>query len=267
MHLLGRNDASAWSFANTFLRPSADNVRTDIGHVRLPKSAHNHGGLKPPGITFVNHYGFATILQGKVPKTEDFYDKEVLWSTDSRIGLVRDPETLRTEDNALYSPTYIRLNKDIALGIGVSGIPDGLDLSQGFPLGGESRMAVSISVGSERLQLPPAPDFDMSNGEKIRFILVALSPVPAQENADISSLLGELQGLQLVSACVGRPVYLGGWYKNKPLPLEPFHPAGSVWFFEGGDSDSIQKLHGKHLGDEKLGAYGFGHVAVGAWPL
>jgi len=77
-----------------------------------------------------------------------------------------------------------------------------------------------------------------------------------------------LTGSTVVSACVGKPVHIGGWnsLNREPLPLIPYLPAGSTWFCEADTAalDSVLALHGRHVGERT--PYGFGQIALGAWP-
>ena len=74
-------------------------------------------------------------------------------------------------------------------------------------------------------------------------------------------------GVTLVSACVGKPVKIGGWdiASNKPRPLTGHIPAGSVYFCraQASEIENIKQLHGAKLGLRT--EYGFGHVLIGNW--
>jgi CRISPR-associated protein Cmr3 len=73
-------------------------------------------------------------------------------------------------------------------------------------------------------------------------------------------------GTTVVSACVGKPQFLGGWdsIERRPLPLRPVFPAGSTWFLEIHDPAPLQQLLTHGLGLKSL--YGFGHAVICEWP-
>ncbi|MDQ3460560.1 MAG: type III-B CRISPR module-associated protein Cmr3, partial [Deinococcota bacterium] len=80
---------------------------------------------------------------------------------------------------------------------------------------------------------------------------------------------GSLPGLpgEIISACVGKPVMIGGWdsEKRKPKELVPHLPAGSVWFVEAEASEvaAAKQRHGGHIGEKT--AWGYGQILIGAW--
>ena len=128
-------------------------------------------------------------------------------------------------------------------------------------------------IRPDELPLPQSP-VDMIR-ESNRFTVSLLSPLclPTDSSGRLSlPLPGEcfpgVAGATIVSACVGKPVQIGGWnsLKREPLPLIPYLPAGSTWFCEADPAalDSILALHGRHIGERT--PYGFGQIALGAWP-
>ena len=118
-------------------------------------------------------------------------------------------------------------------------------------LGGEGRMAHVDVTDAEGSRL-------RGNDEKAgRFMLVLLTHGDFKGKSE-----PELpQGLDIVSACVGKAVREGGWdYTNKkPKPLKSLVPAGSVFFIKGDAS----KLQGSHIGERT--PFGYGEFALGVW--
>jgi CRISPR-associated protein Cmr3 len=165
----------------------------------------------------------------------------------------------------LYSPSYIRLCRGVALGGGLTGVPDGMNnLPTLFPLGGESRLAQCEPWNGDPLPVIPNADSFQPNTEgRVEFTVVLVTP---GRFADPTAFFS---GTRLVSACVGKPVPIGGWdsLANEPLPLEPFHPAGSVWFIEAPAGEFFKSIHNRHghwLGE--FAAHGFGQIVIGHWP-
>jgi len=187
--------------------------------------------------------------------------------------LKRNETTLQAEEGALYSPAFIRVAKNVALGAGVGGVPSNFfsTLPATFPFGGEGRLALweDMSNDTDTALLPKAPaqnTFSSDANGNIEFAIIALTPLAAPTN--LAETIGH--GAEVVSACVGKPVKIGGWnsLKNAPLPLEPFHPAGSVWFCRTGSAvfKEVLKKHGTWLGERRHTAHGLGQILVARWP-
>jgi CRISPR-associated protein Cmr3 len=197
-----------------------------------------------------------------------------------KVGLARDNQTRANLDGMLFAIAPIRLRTGVSLRLRVSGIkPEHLP-DQPFlqKLGGEGKLA-RIEVNAAAITMP-APQVS-TDANKIRFKLVftqpALMPVAGwlpegfqaikQNGVDVWQ--GPLNGctVTLISACIGKPIKLGGWdlQQHQSKGHRAYIPAGSVYFCEAqaSDADAIIRLH-----DTKLGLntqYGFGHVLVGRW--
>lgn len=279
LHLLGNreeqtgdNEENRW-MPTAFLRPSDEATITDIGEIRLPEIAlvNPPNDLKVAANCWICAEGYAEILKGKLPDAKHLFAPDALWRTERRVGLKRNPDTLNTEEGALYSPAFVRLCKDVALGFGVAGLPEGWEIPPRFPFGGESRLALCCEKTARTEVLPKCPALRPDSGF-IHFTVIALTPVPAnpaQKDADIAGQLA-IPGVEHICACVGKPVFFGGWnsLKREPLPLSPFHPAGSVWFCKAPDTawEKVSKLHGTWLEGKDLTAHGFGQIVIGNWP-
>ncbi len=77
--------------------------------------------------------------------------------------------------------------------------------------------------------------------------------------------------VRVVSACLDRPLRIGGWdsLNRRPLPLRSVLPAGSVLFCELAEPRRFLDAMTDGVGLPALGerqAFGFGAVALGAWP-
>ena len=260
-HVLGRVDGGKWT-PQAFLRPADSTTATDAGNINLPVIAVAHGtkrdGLKPAENAWISTAGLADLLSGEIPSSETIALAKEFWRHEPRVGLHRDEEKRTTGEGALYSPAYVRLCKDVSLGIGIAGLPPAMHPPESIlPLGGESRLAHCEEwTGAP---LPAAPVLTSSDG-LIAFTVTLLTPGCFKEPP--------LPGATIVSACVGKPLSIGGWdsLQRAPLPLEPFAPAGSVWFCTAPAADfaALHALHGTHLG--RHAAHGFGHIIIGHWP-
>ena len=282
LHLLGRAADHAIS-AQPFWLPSAflapnlmgSVLESDLGPVRFPvpvRSNRQHGQLKEPSGLWITAAGYSSILRGEMPDSETLVPSGALWKTEQRVGLARNHDRRAAEEGALYSPQYVRLLRGVELATVVEGVPKDWTLPDLIAMGGESRMAQCESRADE-LPLPQSP-VDMIR-ESSRFTVSLLTPLCLSKDSSgrlASPRPGQsfpgLTGSTIVSACVGRPVHIGGWnsLKREPLPLIPYLPAGSTWFCEADPAalDSVVALHGRHVGERT--PYGFGQIALGAWP-
>lgn len=270
-HLLGHALSGEWS-PRAFLVPEDREFETDLGRVRLPRPAVSANGaaegLKPTERAWITAQGLSTVLGGQLPPQTDVCTAEHLWALEPRIGLCRAPESLIVGEGDLYSPRYVRLRREVAVGVGINHLPDSLKpLPPLLSFGGESRMAMAEPWPHQALpNHPPLDAFPRTSDGLVRFLVMLLTPGRfAQGNGPVDYLR---QGARVVAACVGRPQFIGGWDSGcaQPLPLEPFHPAGSVWFCEApvGIFPDIHARHGQWLG--AYTQHGFGQIAIGLWP-
>ena len=282
LHLLGRAADHAtqaqpfWS-PSAFLAPKLVGpvLESDLGPVRFPvpiRSKGQRGQLKEPPGLWATTAGYSRILRGELPDAESLVPSIALWKTEQRVGLARNHDRRAAEEGALYSPEYVRLFRGVELATVVEGIPEDWLLADLIAFGGESRLAHCV-IRPDELPLPQSP-VDMIR-ESNRFTVSLLSPLclPTDSSGRLSlPLPGEcfpgVAGATIVSACVGKPVQIGGWnsLKREPLPLIPYLPAGSTWFCQAEPAalDPILALHGRHIGERT--PYGFGQIALGAWP-
>lgn len=279
LHLLGGSgeqpNAARWT-PTTFLAASETELECDLGNVRFPvplNCSKKVGQLKEPAGMWVTIDGYSRILRGEYPKQDFLFHSDQLWKTESRVGLARDHASRSAEEGKLYSPSFIRLHKEVQLAIWVDGIPDDWTIPDLNAFGGESRLAYCKMETSER-PLPEVP------AEKIRecgrFTVSLLTPflLPStsqgqQTHPRLGDTLHSLSGARIVSACIGKPIRIGGWNSvhQEPEPLQAYLPAGSTWFCELTRPDALDSLlekHGQTIGDRK--PHGLGQIAIGAWP-
>lgn len=269
-HVLGRSapDTGRWT-PQVLLRPSEKPTLTDQPHpVRLPEiplPASERDGLKPAESAWVTRAGFNAILAGRLPGADAVFKPRDLWRIESRVGLKRDATRLVAGEGDLYSPSYVRLCRHVALGMGLTGVPNTMqNLTALFPLGGESRLAHCEPWDGNLLPAAPPADSSKAGADgPIHFCVVLLTPGRFTDPAPLLS-----RNARTISACIGKPQFIGGWdsLKNQPLPLEPFHPPGSIWFCEAPHTEfpGILARHGQWLGDYI--AHGFGQIVIGHWP-
>lgn len=72
--------------------------------------------------------------------------------------------------------------------------------------------------------------------------------------------------VKLLTAAIGKPVYIGGFdiAKGEPKPMYKAVPGGSVYYFEilDGNVDDLKKIHGRSISDV-YSEQGFGVCYVG----
>jgi CRISPR-associated protein Cmr3 len=277
LHLLGKQEGNKW-MPTTFLRPSTKRNLTDKGQLNLPDIAlpsedDRRNSIKPSENHWVTAAGLGKIISGTLPDAADIISSKELWQIEHRVGLMRNDKTLQAEEGALYSPAYIRMAKDVELGVGLSGLPMDMDsvFPALFPLGGESRLAqckcAPLFTGGLPFPETIAQESFSPDAEGyVLFVVLTLTPLPAF--ADIATELGK--GAEVVSACIGKPLKIGGWdsLKREPISLEPFHPAGSVWFcrMPAANFPAVFQRHGMWIGERRHAAHGCGQILIGNWP-
>lgn len=269
LHVLGTTTGNGNFVPRELLRPqTGPGYPTDLGQVRLPVRApradSNPGEkLKTAENAFVTKDGLETILMGNAPPSDSVLLPKILWSLEARVGLVRDGATHAVADEALYSPSFVRLHRGVSLVAAVSGLPGDLKLPNQIPFGGESRSAIIEEIDDPNA-LPASPP---THGKHRTVILLTPLPCPTSGGESFSAPgpgdeLPGCHGVTVVSACVGKPVHYGGWDSrtNVPLPLRPHLPAGSVFFCECADDATLPE----RLGDRTT--HGLGQYVISPWP-
>ena len=275
-HVLGTNGSNGWRPA-CFLRPGRP-VTCDLGpgsDVRFPEAAVARQDAENPeagGDQWLTRAGLNAVLRGECPSTSEVVSSGRLWSAEPRIGLVLDSATRTAKEGMLYSTRHARPRPGVSLGMLVAGLP--ADWKHPFgrltPLGGESRLAECREWKTDMaLDAPPAlPDWIVGARE---VALIALSPLDLEGGARVGEPLDALGGARVVSACLDRPLRIGGWdsVARHPLPLRSVLAPGSTLFCEIPDPERFADA--VHAGDGlvRIGLrqeWGFGLAALGVWP-
>lgn len=266
LHLLGKhNEGEEPEWEQFTLLQPGKGLDCDIGdQVRLPTSK-NATGLKSLYGCYLTSSDLAVVLKGgDLSKIRPVKGRD-LWDFDFLVGIERNFETRTTVEGALYSISRVRLNSGVGLAVEVNGLEVGMEPQSPLPFGGEGRLAY-IDQMDDQIKVPDAPD--LKSDSTIRFTVTHLTPAHFEEKwLGPGEELPGLIGSKIVSACLERPVRIGGWdtVKREPLPLKPFLPGGSTWFCEAASdrAEVIRKHNGKYIG--KYSQYGFGEIAIGLW--
>ena len=243
LHLLYSSKKEKWDRlqpANTL----TTDMTTDIGDKRLPAAVEKIEGAKPLENAWLDEAEIKKVLQGEYPGK--FYKEEDLFVTEPRTGIGRDNPKRIVLEGMLYFTRHIRLREGVSLNMDVDGADDVLPANM-LRLGGEGRMA------NVRICESKHANFRYGSGNTAMIVLLTHGDFGGQPEP-------ALEGVKVVSACIGKAVREGGWdYKaRKPKPLKSLVPAGSVYFVEG----DISTL-GTHIG--KRTNFGYGEIAVGIW--
>ena len=270
-HLLGETDADGWH-PRLLLRPGAA-VDCDLGSAaclpQAPGTSCDIQNCKTGDDWWLTTNGLASVLNGDIAKRTEVVSRHELWREEPRIGLERNAETRTAETGQLYSTRHVRLAPNVSLGVSIRGVPPdwAWPTDELLPLGGENRAAACREWDAESLQaLKPAEA--VADG---RLTLVALTPL----DLDPASYCGERPldapgDIRVVSACLARPLRIGGWdsLTRRPLPVRSVLAPGSVLFCEASEPRSYVDATSVHellqLGSRQ--ASGFGVVALGRWP-
>ncbi len=239
----------------------------------LPAGLYNvwHRSEKPMESVsgFLSSKGMGEYLSGESPTVWDAPDK--LYKSEERTGIRKSRETRSVKTSGLYSVEYFRLNKNTGFAVEVENT-ELLPSSGILRLGGDSR---SARYSTEAWQDIPIDTIKTKVAGNKLFKLVLTTPaifkqgwLPGWITAD--TMQGQINGIKvkLISACVGKPIGIGGYdfVKNMPKDMKKAVPAGSVYYFVlVGDVNSLFKnVWLKSISDEKS-QEGFGITLIGGF--
>jgi len=252
-----------------------ESVNCDLRGLLFPQPPESVSNKEfEPASGLIDEAGFLDYLIGKVEKGKVWSGKD-LWDTEYRSGIGRDMSKATTKEGQLYFIKAIRLQEETGLWAKITGLKEDF-LPHGFiGIGGEGRASRYIILPDTIENFAADKDIENHIDETGCFKLVLLQPALfalgwLPDGIDQETYQGSLNGIQvrLVSACIGKPVMIGGWdmAANCSKPLLKYVPAGSIYYFEvekhkGGEV--MKKLHGKKIGRQTR--IGFGHCVVGGW--
>lgn len=267
-HVLGSvADDGRWLPA-AMLRPGAANTLSDLGpSVRLPEfpaGTTDGRSLLPGARRWVTLAGLHRVLRGQLPDGDQILDEAEIWVAEPRVGIARDSNSRTVAEGALYSTRHVRVRSFVSIGVEVDGVPTSWRSPAGsvFPFGGESRLAACEEWDAE-------VKLDVSIAESGTVVLLALTPVLLDR--EILSGRAELPigGARIVSACVDRPLRIGGWdsLRRAPLAMKNAIAPGSALFCKVDRPDILGKaITGGLLRMGAMTTAGFGLCAVGNAP-
>src|ERR1019366_7274912 len=92
-------------------RPSGPSPATSLAALKL-----KNGNQKP----------FSFLARSSKPTKEKSNSRKFCRRHETRVGLKRNETTHQVDEGDLYSPSYVRLCRYVALGFGLAGIPNGM---------------------------------------------------------------------------------------------------------------------------------------------
>ncbi|HWP91855.1 MAG TPA: type III-B CRISPR module-associated protein Cmr3 [Thermodesulfobacteriota bacterium] len=219
------------------------------------------------GKGFISESQMKIYLEGRQDKWSILNPGEV-FHREERVGIKRPGATKTSEEGFFYIAEFVRLNSQFGFTLDIEG---NVTLSDNgfFRLGGESR-AASYRKIEDRKWEDDAIKKKVRETRKFKLYLLSHAIFEKGWIADWMHT-GEKDGLtfKLISACVGKPVSVGGFdiVENRPKPMKKAVPAGSVYFFElleGNVDELFKAFQFKSISDEKQ-KEGFGITLVGGW--
>jgi CRISPR-associated protein Cmr3 len=237
----------------------ASSAKCDFDASVLPQrsaSDREHAGWKSIEDGYLDCDAQDRVVDG-LPPSHIIPDDEV-FRFEWRVGIARNRETHTTEEGALYSSAYVRLHEGVALAAEVSGVPDDWQWPSIVPFGGEGRLG-SIA----RIDRPRTAKLPRSDVPEIAIVCATPLRLPLTDDGVCTPLPGEqffeslgLPDIDLISACIDRPVMIGGWdsLAPGPTPLRPCLSPGTVLFCRGSGISQLPTSQAVGLGeDARLG--------------
>lgn len=231
-----------------------------------------HGARQdePPESGWLDKTALEQYLQGN-----DFSIIQDLSGEELRLGIALEGDTKRPRPRMLYNTAFLRLNSRSGSRYGLLARVEADDLPERgcLQLGGEGRSALFEKVAENDLDLifspPGAP-------KTTQILLLLLTPAWFKDgwqslNANQwTHILGK-PVKRLVTAALGRPLYLGGWDLANPghKSMLACFPPGSTFYLELETPSSLQDLQDIAFTQSPTSTLyqdiGFGRVAVGLW--
>ena len=268
-HVLGCFGGDGRWLPVSMLQPGAANVLSDLGpSVRLPEfspGVTDPASLVPAARQWVTLVGLQRILQGTLPGGDDILRQDDLWAGEPRVGIARESSSRTVAEGALYSTRHVRLCPSVSIGVDVDGVPADWKSPAGsvIPFGGEGRLAAC-----EPWETKATVKLDSPLGESGNVVLIALTPLLLERDvARGQSAL--MRGVRIMSACMDRPLRIGGWdsLRRAPLPLKNAVATGSTLFCEVESPAALRKdITGGLLRVGAMTTAGFGLCALGNTP-
>jgi CRISPR-associated protein Cmr3 len=256
------------SFLQFNLFDSLENFDKEDAFVKLETS-----------LGFIDEFSFSDYLSGTL-KPSKFLSQKDFFQSEPKIGIKRSLNTHTSEEGYLYRIGMSRLCKvekdrtitEVSLLIQYEGLSD-FPQEAYLKLGGEGKCALSKKIEDDKIpQLSEEAKGKIRSSRKFKIYfatptLFKQGWLPnAIEKEKLLWKIGKLE-LKLLSASIGKPLYIGGWdiKKNKQKPMRKAVPSGSVYYWEirkGEVEDILETFHNKNISDD-LSHEGYGLSYLG----
>ena len=205
----------------------------------------------------------------EVSKVSEFYHGEFQPGVFLELG-----NKSSANDRGYFTREFIRFREGVSLSLYFQG-SDNLSVQRFVtPLGGEGKFA---SIRLEEIKPPELPKIKQLNKDDkgCRFYIYFLTHYRPTMNKEtertnvIDALIEDLKqpDIRFIGSSVGKPIRIGGWdmFRKKPLQLDAFIPAGSVFFFRAEESLEMEILAGSRNKIGQFTRFGFGQYLIGTW--
>lgn len=254
-----------------FEKEASERIKTNFSlpSLQFVWSVHSESDFYESASGFLSINGFQKYLEGKIPNNDEIIEQQKIYEKEPRTG-IRLKKTKTTGDGQLFSVEFIRMASEIGF---LLTLDNESSLSEnGFlRLGGEGKAAIYKAVKTLSINLSEIQKKVLKDK---KFKVVLATPAVFKQgwipDGINSTGEGELFGckVKLIGASLGRYISVGGWdlATNRPKPTQRAVPAGSVYFFEMLNEDSVNLF--THFGKSMLSGdwakQGFGLSFIGA---
>ncbi len=203
-------------------------------------------------------------------KASDFHQGEYQPGVFLEIG-----SKSSANERGFFTRQYTRLRDGVTLSLYLQGLDESAAKKRLVtPLGGEGKFATIHLRDTDDQVLPKITKLNKEDGKCRFFIYLATHYRPTTKDKinriNVLEALKEdlqLQNVEFAGSSVGKPIKIGGWdmFRNRPLQLDAFVPAGSVFFFRADESLEMEILAGSRNKVGQFTRFGFGQYLVGTW--
>lgn len=242
-----------------------DAVRCDLGHVRLAQLPTGVANAKPIENAWLTEEGLQRFLNGELPKKQHIVQQSDLFHHEERLGIGRNVQLATVKSGLLYQTEHVRLAPDVEIGIRVrlpkivlTPFVESIAQQPLQRFGGEGRMAylrVEKGISPKKLSTDKPVRLLMLLTDMLADTDFAQQPISALQRTQhqgIDCWEGKLNGIavRLWSVVSAKTRRIGGWdvRHNRPREVQSYIPAGSCFFIEAMDDQTLNVLTGHQLG-------------------
>lgn len=206
------------------------------------------------------------------------------------VHLAMDPELGVGQDGMVFATRTLEplVGRSLealhqwSLGVAVHGLPGDVLSGQWLTLGADRRPAQAESCARTLFAVPQALVERVRQQPVHGLRLLVVNPAwfsagwrpaaLAPTSQGFVGRFGQLEGIRLRAACIGRPQHVSGWdmHHRRPKPTRRLVPAGSVYFVDRADGqafapEQVEQLWLADVGDQVDDGQTYGQVVAGLW--